>query len=158
MKKVPMTASGVRQLKEELHHLKTVERPRVIQAIAEARALGDLKENAEYQEAKRQQSFIEGRIVDIEYKLAHAQVIDVLAMSNTGKVIFGATVSLLNILTSDEVTYQIVGDDEADIKAAKISVSSPIARALIGKLEGDVAAVQTPTGVVEYEIVKVDYL
>ena len=158
MNKVPMTTLGAELLREELQRLKSVERPRIISAIAEARAHGDLKENAEYHAAKEQQSFIEGRILEIESKLSAAQVIDVTQIQNTGKVIFGTTVTLMNLSTSQEVQYQIVGDDEADIKVSKISISSPIARALIGKFEGDVVDVRTPEGVTEYEIVAVAYV
>jgi transcription elongation factor GreA len=158
MKKVPMTNKGAQHLEQELHELKTVKRPQVIDAIAEARAHGDLKENAEYHAAKETQSFIEGRITEIENKLANAQIIDVTKLSNQGKVIFGATVHLLNTETNETFTYQIVGEDEADIKQGKISVGSPIARALIGKEEGDSADVQTPAGLLNLEIVKVEYL
>jgi len=157
MNKVPLTRRGAEKLREELERLKNVERPRVIQAIAEAREHGDLKENAEYHAAREQQSFIEGRIQEIEAKLSNAQIIDVTQMENTGKVIFGATVVLADEDTGEEVTYQIVGDDEADIKEGRISVSSPIARALIGKEEGDVATVAAPGGEKEYEIVEVRY-
>jgi transcription elongation factor GreA len=135
-----------------------VKRPNVIQAIAEARALGDLKENAEYHAAREEQSFIEGRIVELEDKLANAEIIEVKKINAKGKVVFGATVELLNVQTEEEVTYQIVGDDEADIKANLISISSPIARALIGKEEGDIAVVQAPRGKKEYEILNVKYL
>ena len=136
MNKVPLTVQGAEQLRAELDQLKSVERPKVIQAIAEARAHGDLKENAEYHAAREQQSFIEGRIAEIEGKLSNSQVIDVTKLPQTGKIVFGVTVGLSNEETGDEVTYQIVGDDEADIQAGKISISSPIARALIGKQEG----------------------
>lgn len=152
MNKIPMTKQGAEALKEELEDLKKVQRPKVIEAIAEARAHGDLKENAEYHEARRQQSFIEGRIQDIEGKLSNSQVIDVTAMSNNGRVIFGATIDLINLENDEQVRYKIVGEDEADIKAGKISVSSPIARALIGKSKDDVVEVKTPGGLVEYEI------
>lgn len=152
MNKVPMTKAGEQALREELNRLKTQDRPRVIQAIAEAREHGDLKENAEYHAAREQQSFIEGRIKEIEAKLSLAHVIDVTQIANTGKVIFGVTLDLINVDTDQSVTYTIVGDDEADIKAGKISVSSPIARALVGKSEGDVVKVQVPNGIVEYEI------
>ncbi|SRR5690554_273297 len=152
MNKIPMTVAGEKALREELSHLKTVERPRIIQAIAEAREHGDLKENAEYHAAREQQGFVEGRIQEIESKLSHAHVIDVTQIENTGKVIFGVTVDIVNLDTEEKVTYQIVGDDEADIKSGKISVSSPIARALIGKESGDVVRVNVPNGVVEYEI------
>jgi transcription elongation factor GreA len=158
MNKVPITVRGAQKLREELHELKTMARPRVIAAIAEARAHGDLKENAEYQAAKEQQSFIEGRIAEIEGKLGNAEIIDVTKLNAHGRVVFGATVDLISEETGDEVTYQIVGDDEADIKQGMISISSPIARALIGKEEGDVAAVQTPGGVKEYEIAAVHYV
>ncbi|ARU55565.1 MAG: transcription elongation factor GreA [Pseudomonadales bacterium] len=158
MNKIPMTVEGEAALREELTKLKTEDRPRVIEAIADAREHGDLKENAEYHAAREQQSFIEGRIQEIEGKLSNAQVIDVKALDNTGKVIFGTTVDIINLDTDDKVTYRIVGDDEADIKAGKISVSSPIARALIGKLVGDIVAVQVPSGLVEYEIDEVHHL
>ena len=158
MSKVPLTARGAQKLRDELQELKTVVRPRVIAAIAEARAHGDLKENAEYHAAKDQQSFIEGRLSDIEAKLSNAEVIDVTALNAHGRVVFGATVDLVSEETGEEVTYQIVGDDEADIKQGMISISSPIARALIGKEEGDVAAVQAPGGVKAYEIVAVRYV
>jgi transcription elongation factor GreA len=157
MQRFPMTKQGHDALQAELQHLKSVERPRISAAIAEARAHGDLKENAEYHAAREQQGFIEGRIQDIEGKLSNAQVIDVTAMPKTGKVIFGVTVDIVNIETDESKTYQIVGDDEADIKANKISVNSPIARGLIGKEEGDVVGIQTPAGVVEYEIAEVRY-
>lgn len=153
-----MTAAGAKQLTEELHNLITVQRPAIVNAIAEARAHGDLKENAEYHAAKEQQGFLEGRIKEVEGKLANAQIIDVTKFNNEGKVIFGATVHLLNIANEQQVVYQIVGDDEADIKKSKISVNSPIARALIGKLSEDVVSVQAPSGLIEYEIVKVEYL
>jgi transcription elongation factor GreA len=153
-----MTKVGESRLREELQTLKSKDRPRVIAAIAEAREHGDLKENAEYHAAREQQSFIEGRIQEIEGKLSVSQVIDVTTMENTGRVIFGTTVHLLNMDTEEQVMYQIVGEDEADIKAGKISVSSPIARALIGKNEGDVVAIQVPSGTVEYEIEEVEYI
>lgn len=153
-----MTINGAEHLKEELHQLKTLKRPQVIAAIAEARAHGDLKENAEYHAAKELQGFIEGRIVEIENKLASAQVIDITKMNNQGKVIFGSTIHLTNTQSDEEVTYQIVGEDEADIKHSKISVASPIARALIGKEEGDNVDVQTPAGMVNLEIDKVEYI
>lgn len=152
MNKVPMTVNGEKQLKDELHHLKKVERPRIIEAIAEARAHGDLKENAEYHAAREQQSFAEGRIQEIESKLSNCQVIDVSKIENTGKVIFGVTVDIINLSNDEEKTYKIVGEDEADIKKNLIFAGSPIARALIGKSVGDVAIVQTPGGEVEYEI------
>ncbi len=158
MNKVPMTVAGEQRLRGELDQLKSVERPKVINAIAEAREHGDLKENAEYHAAREQQGFIEGRIKEIEGKLGSAQVIDVTKLPKTGKVIFGVTVGLLNLDTDEEVTYRIVGEDEADIKAGRISVTSPIARALIGKEEGDVVLVKTPGGDVEYEIAGVEHL
>lgn len=154
-----MTNQGAELLKQELHELKTTKRPKVIEAIAEARSHGDLKENAEYHAAKESQGFIEGRISEIEAKLAKAQIIDVSKMLNHGKVIFGATVGLINTCTNESLVYQIVGEDEADIKQGKISVASPIARALIGKEEGDVVEVQTPAGhLLSLEIDKVDYI
>ena len=153
----PVTKRGAEKLKEELHRLKTVERHAVIQAIAEARAQGDLSENAEYDAAKDRQGFIEGRIQEIESKLSMAQVIDPSSVNAGGKVVFGATVELEDEATGDTVTYQIVGEDEADLKLGLINVSSPIARALIGKEEGDVAEVQAPGGVRRYEIVAVAY-
>lgn len=156
--RVPMTTVGESRLREELHTLKTKDRPRVIASIAEAREHGDLKENAEYHAAREQQSFIEGRIQEVEGKLSAAQVIDVTTMERTDKVIFGTTVHLLNIDTDEQAVYQIVGEDEADIKASKISVSSPIARALVGKHEGDVVAIRVPSGTVEYEIEEVEYI
>ena len=158
MSKIPMTKAGETSLREELQHLKQVERPRIVAAIAEAREHGDLKENAEYHAAREQQGFCEGRIKDIEAKLSHAQVIDVTQIENTGKVIFGVTVTLINLETDQSVTYQIVGEDEADVKNGKISVTSPIARGLIGKEEGDEVSVTTPGGVVEYEIDTVEHL
>ncbi|MCL7461961.1 transcription elongation factor GreA [Pseudomonas sp. NW5] len=158
MSKFPMTVQGARALEDELKHLKTVLRPQITQAIAEARELGDLKENAEYHAAREQQGMVEARIRDIEGRLQNAQIIDVAAIPHTGKVIFGTTVEIANVDTDESVIYQIVGDDEADIKAGKISVSSPIARALVGKEEGDVVVVQTPSGKVEYEIVEVRHL
>ncbi len=158
MEKVPLTLRGAEKLKEELKRLKNEDRPRVIKAIAEAREHGDLKENAEYHAAREEQSFIEGRIKDIEAKLSNAQIIDVTKMNADGKVIFGATVVLADEETGDEVSYQIVGEDEADIKQGKISVTSPIARALIGKHEGDIAVVRAPGGDREYEIVEVKYI
>lgn len=158
MAKVPLTKSGVDKLREELQQLKSVARPRVIQAIAEARAHGDLKENAEYSAAKEQQAFIEGRIQEIEGKLSNAQVIDVTSMPASGKVIFGATVNIIDENSGDEITYKIVGDDEADIKQGMISFNAPIARALIGKEEGDVVTVNTPGGQKNYEIGSVRYI
>jgi len=158
MDKVPMTVKGESALKEELRNLKTVERPRIIQAIAEARAHGDLSENAEYHAAREQQSFAEGRIAEIESKLSMAQVIDPTKVNAEGRIVFGATLDLLNIDTEDEVTYQIVGDDEADIEAGKISVNSPIARALIGKEEGEEVDIQVPEGIKHYEVLEVRYV
>lgn len=158
MNKVPMTVLGAEKLREELQRLKSVERPRIIAAIAEARAHGDLKENAEYHSAREQQSFAEGRILEIEGKLSVAQIIDVTQMENEGKVIFGSTISLMNLDTNQETKYQIVGEDEADINSGKISVTSPVARAMIGKYEGDNINVQTPEGMIAYEIVTVEYL
>ncbi|EKD75007.1 MAG: transcription elongation factor GreA [uncultured bacterium] len=158
MSKVPMTVQGSELLKKELHHLKTGERYRIINAISEARALGDLKENAEYHAAKEQQGFIEGRIVDLESKLSNAQVIDISKMKNQGRVIFGSTVTLLNISTDQKVKYQIVGEDEADLKALKLSHSSPLARAAMGKEVNDIITVQAPSGNIEYEIIQVEYL
>jgi transcription elongation factor GreA len=158
MNKIPLTVKGAEQLRAELHQLKTVERPRVITAIQEARSHGDLSENAEYDAAKERQGFIEGRIADLESKLANAQVIDPALLDAEGRCVFGATVELADLGNGDKVTYQIVGDDEADIKSGKISISSPIARALIGKYSGDVAEVLAPGGVKEYEILDVQYL
>ena len=158
MNKVPVTVRGHELLKDELKQLKTVDRPNVIKAIAEARAHGDLKENAEYHAAREQQSFIEGRIKDIESKLSNAQIIDVTTMDAGGRVIFGATVDVVDMHTDEELTYQIVGEDEADIQKGLISVNSPIARGLVGKEEGDVAVVETPGGKREFEIVEVRYI
>jgi transcription elongation factor GreA len=152
MNKVPMTKADELTLREELERLRKQDRPRIIQAIADAREHGDLKENAEYHAAREQQSFTEGRIMEIESKLSYAQVIDVTTIPHTGKVIFGTTVDLINLDNDQAVTYRIVGDDEADIKRNRISISSPIARALIGKEEGDVVTVKAPSGDVEYEI------
>lgn len=158
MNKVPLTKRGADKLRAELSKLKSEDRPQVIQAIAEAREHGDLKENAEYHAAREQQGFIEGRIKDLEGKLGNAQIIDVTEVNANGKVIFGATVELLDLDTEEETTYQIVGDDEADIKQGLISVNSPVARALIGKEEGDIAVVQAPGGAREYEISEVKYI
>ena len=153
-----MTATGEKSLRSEVDRLKSVERPRIVQAISEALEQGDLRENAEYQYAKEEQGFIEGRILEIENKLSAAQVIDVMSIAPTGKVIFGTTVKLVNLDDDAESTYQIVGDDESDIKVNKISVYSPVARALIGKEIGDVVMVVTPNGNVEYEICSVEHL
>lgn len=158
MATIPITTRGAQLLKEELHRLKTVERHAVVQAIAEARAQGDLSENAEYEAAKDKQGFIEGRIQEIEGKLAAAQIIDPVALNAGGKVVFGATVDLEDEDSGAAVTYQIVGEDEADLKQGRISIGSPIARALIGKEEGAVAEVQAPGGIKSYEIVKVRYI
>ncbi len=158
MKRIPMTVEGEKALREELTRLKSVDRPRISQAIAEARELGDLKENAEYHAAREQQSFAEGRVNEIEAKLSNAQVIDIHSIVKSGKIIFGTTVAMINLDDDKEVEYKIVGDDEAEIKQNKISVNSPIARALIGKEEGDVVVVQTPSGSVEYEIDEVKHL
>ena len=158
MNKVPMTVAGEAALREELEHLKKVERPRISDAIAEAREHGDLKENAEYHAAREQQSFTEGRIMEIEGKLSNSQVIDVTQIAKSGKVIFGTTVDLINVETDDTVTYKIVGEDEADVKNNLISVGSPIARALIGKEEGDVAIVKAPGGDIEFEIDQVHHI
>jgi len=154
---VPLTLYGARLLKAELHQLKTVERPSVIAAIAEARSHGDLSENAEYDAAKERQGFVEGRIADLEGKLSNAQVIDPQSLDADGRVVFASTVELEETETGKKVTYQIVGDDEADLKQGKISLNSPVARALIGKFAGDVAEVQTPGGKREYEILDVRY-
>lgn len=158
MKKVPMTVEGEARLREELNHLKTVVRPRVIADIATAREHGDLKENAEYHAAREEQGFAEGRIKEIEGKLSDSQVIDIKAMVASSKVIFGTTVTLFNVDTEDTVTYKIVGDDEADVKVKKISYASPIAKAIIGKEEGDEVVVKIPSGEATYEIEKVEYL
>ncbi|CAM4453499.1 MAG: Transcription elongation factor GreA [Legionellaceae bacterium] len=157
MNNIPMTPVGAQLLREELDHYIKVMRPQIINAISEARAHGDLKENAEYHAAKEQQSLIEGRIADLEAKLSNAQIIDISNIENLGKVIFGSTVTLINLNTDEQVKYQIVGDDEADIKARKISVSSPIARALIGKEKEKIVEVKAPAGLIEYEIINVEY-
>jgi len=157
MNKVPLTINGAERLKEELKELKSVARPKVVAAIAEARAHGDLKENAEYHAAKEQQGFIEGRIAEIEGKLGNAQIIDVRELNANGRIVFGTTVELSDEDTGEEVTYTIVGDDEADIKQGKLSINAPIARALIGKEEGEIAEVQTPGGLKEFEILAVRY-
>ncbi|MGR9052364.1 MAG: transcription elongation factor GreA [Gammaproteobacteria bacterium] len=157
MNKVPLTVTGAQKLRQELDELKTVVRPRIIKAIAEAREHGDLKENAEYHAAREQQSFAEGHIAEIEGKLANAQIIDVTKLDANGKVVFGATVELEDLDSGKAVTYQIVGEDEADIKAGRISIGSPIARALIGKEAEDVVIVKAPGGDIEYEILAVKY-
>ncbi len=158
MTKSPMTKRGADKLRKELEELKTVARPRIIKAIAEARAHGDLRENAEYHAAREEQGFTEGRIAEIEHKLSHAQIIDVTQVDAGGRVVFGATVELLNLDTDEEVRYQIVGEDEADIKQGLVSIRSPIARALIGKLEGEEVEVQTPSGRQDYELLAVQYV
>jgi transcription elongation factor GreA len=158
MRKVPMTVGGAEKLRAELQELKVVQRPRIVQAIAEARAHGDLKENAEYHAAREQQSFCEGRIKEIEGKLADSEIIDISKIPNTGKVIFGSTVSLYNVDTEKSVTYQIVGEDEADVKNGRISYSSPFARAMMGKQVGDEIVVKAPGGDQAYEVEKVEFL
>lgn len=158
MDKIPMTVHGAESLRAELDRLKSQERPRIVKAIAEAREQGDLRENAEYQYAKEEQGFIEGRIHDLEGKLSNAQIIDVTQIASSGKVIFGSTVELLNLSNDEKISYQIVGDEESDIKANKLSVYSPIGRALIGKEEGAEVLVDTPGGQVEYEILSVQHL
>lgn len=158
MNKVPMTVAGAERLREELNELKSVTRPKISAAIAEAREHGDLKENAEYHAAREQQSFCEGRIKEIESKLADSEVIDISKIEPSGRVIFGTTVTLYNLETEESVTYQIVGEDEADVPAGKISVISPIARALMGKNEGDEIVVKAPAGDIEYEIESVEHL
>jgi transcription elongation factor GreA len=158
MNKIPITTHGAEMLRAELHKLKTVERPKVITAIAEARAHGDITENAEYEAARERQGFIEGRIIELEAKLSNAQIIDPTLLDDDDRVVFGSTVELIEVATAKTVIYQIVGEDEADLKLAKISYSSPIAKALIGKSAGDVAEVRTPGGVKEFEIVDVRYV
>lgn len=158
MAKIPITIKGAEKMRAELHRLKTVDRPAVITAIAEARAQGDITENAEYESARDRQGFIEGRIIELEAKLANAQIIDPALLDDDDRVVFGSTVELIDTATKETVSYQIVGEDEADLKLAKISYSSPIAKALIGKSAGDVAEVRTPGGVKEFEIVDVKYL
>ncbi|HLV29746.1 MAG TPA: transcription elongation factor GreA [Burkholderiaceae bacterium] len=158
MSAIPLTAGGAERLQAELHRLKTVERPEVINAIAEARAQGDLSENAEYDAARERQAFIEGRIKELEGTLSNAQIIDPTALNVDGRAVFGATVEIEEIESGERLTYQIVGDVEADIRASKISVSSPVARALIGKSEGDVVEVQAPGGTREYEIISISYV
>jgi transcription elongation factor GreA len=157
MSKIPITTNGAELLRAELHRLKTVDRPAVITAIAEARAQGDITENAEYEAARERQGFIEGRIIELEGKLANAQIIDPALLDDDDRVVFGSTVELLDTASNETVSYQIVGEDEADLKLSKISYSSPIAKALIGKSAGDVAEVRTPGGVKEFEIVDVKY-
>lgn len=156
--RAPMTSKGAQRLREELEHLKSVKRPEVINAIAEARAHGDLKENAEYHAAREQQSFIEGRIKQLESELSHAEIIDITKLSAGTKIVFGATVTLADTETDEEKRYQIVGDLEADIKMGLIAISSPLARALIGKLEGDSVTIDAPAGQREYEVISVAYL
>ena len=158
MSKPPLTANGAEKIRDQLTTLKTVERPKIVKAIAEARAHGDLSENAEYHAAREQQSFIEGRIATLETLLANAQIIDVATLNAGGKVVFGATVDLFNMETNKEVTYQVVGEEEADIDHGLVSVNSPISRAMIGKEEGDVVEVNAPGGIVEYEILSVKYV
>lgn len=158
MNSVPITKHGAELLKEELSRLKTKERPAVINAISEARAQGDLSENAEYDAAKERQSFIEGRIADLEGKLGAAQIIDPMLLDAEGRIVFASTVDLADLESGDKVTYQIVGVDEADLKEAKVSITSPIARALIGKYAGDVVEVQAPSGIREYEVLEVRYI
>lgn len=158
MKKYPLTVQGAKALEEEIKVLKTERRPQISQAIGEARELGDLKENAEYHAARDQQGMVEARIRDIEAKLSNAHIIDILTIPHTGRVLFGTTVEIVNVDTNETTTYKIVGDDEADIKIGKISVNSPIARALIAKEEGDVVAINVPNGVVEYEIIEVRHV
>lgn len=158
MTQYPMTAKGAANLRAELEQLKTVKRPEIVHAIAEAREHGDLKENAEYHAAREQQGFCEGRIQDIEAKLSNAQIIDISKISNNGKVIFGSTVTIVNVETDEEVSYQIVGDDESDIKKNLISINSPIARGLVGKKVDDEISITTPGGVIDYEIIKVEYV
>ena len=158
MNKVPLTVRGAEQLKAELQRLQSIERPSVIEAIAEARAQGDLSENAEYDAAKERQAFVEGRIAELEGKLSNAQIIDPTELDADGRIVFGTTVLLTDLESEEEKTYQIVGDDEADIKLGKVSVNSPIARALIGKVEGDVAEVMAPGGIREYEVLEVRYI
>ncbi|TMO65322.1 transcription elongation factor GreA [Pseudoalteromonas aurantia] len=158
MQSIPMTVRGEQLLREELNHLKSVVRPKIVADIADAREHGDLKENAEYHAAREQQGFCEGRIQEIEAKLSTSQIIDVTKLANNGKVIFGTTVTIVNVDTDEEVKYRIVGDDEADIKSNLISVNSPIARGLIGKELDDTANIQTPNGAVEFEIIEVEYI
>ncbi|HTO44220.1 MAG TPA: transcription elongation factor GreA [Burkholderiales bacterium] len=158
MRKIPLTAAGAEMLRAELHQLKTAERPRVIQSIQDARTHGDLSENAEYEAAKERQSFIEGRIAELERKLGNAQIIEPALLDADGRCVFGATVELEDTESGEVVTYQLVGEDEADIKRGKLSITSPIGRALIGKYSGDVAEVQAPGGLRSYEILDVKYI
>ena len=158
MQKFPMTQFGAKQLHEELRHLKSSERPAVIQAIAEARSHGDLSENAEYDAAKEKQGFVEGRIAEIESKLSHAQIIDLKDIESNGKIVFGATIELFDLESEEKIIYQIVGDDEADVRQRKISVNTPVARSLIGKQAGDVVQVRVPNGVKEYEVMGVEFI
>ena len=157
MQKFPMTQTGAKQLEEELRNLKSVERPSVIQAISEARSHGDLSENAEYDAAKERQAFVEGRIAEIESKLSHAQIIDLSKVDSEGKIVFGANIELLDLESDETIRYQIVGDDEADVKLRKISVNTPVARSLIGKRSGDIVEVKVPSGIKEYEILDVSF-
>ncbi|MGH8578787.1 MAG: transcription elongation factor GreA [Gammaproteobacteria bacterium] len=157
MIKCPMTVNGAQKLRDELHRLKTRERPRIIEAIAHARSLGDLRENAEYSAAREQQSFIEGRITEIETKLAHAEIIDITLVNANGKVVFGTTVEICKLTDDREISYRIVGEDEADARAGLISIKAPVARALIGKTAGEVICVKAPGGEIEYEILSVRY-
>jgi transcription elongation factor GreA len=158
MNQIPVTVNGAELLKLELHRLRSVDRPAVIEAISEARAQGDLSENAEYEAAKEKQSFIEGRIAEIEGKLSNAMIIDPKTLNAEGRCVFGATIDVEDLDNGDKATYQIVGDDEADIKSGKISISSPISRALIGRSEGDVAEVMAPNGIRSYEVLRVQYI
>ncbi len=158
MAAIPLTASGAERLQQELHRLKTIERPEVINAIAEARAQGDLSENAEYEAARERQAFVEGRIQELEGTLSNAQIIDPTALDVDGTAVFGATVEIEDLESGERLTYQIVGDAEADIRSNRISVSSPVARALIGKSEGDVVEVKAPAGIREYEVVGISYI
>jgi len=158
MSAIPLTASGAERLQKELHRLKTIERPEIINAIAEARAQGDLSENAEYDAARERQAFVEGRIQELEGTLSNAQIIDPTALDVDGRAVFGATVEIEDLESGERLTYQIVGDIEADIRSNRISVSSPVARALIGKSEGDVVAVKAPAGIREYEVLGISYI
>jgi transcription elongation factor GreA len=157
MQKFPMTQTGAKQLEEELRNLKSVERPSVILAISEARSHGDLSENAEYDAAKERQAFVEGRIAEIESKLSHAQIIDLSKVDSEGKIVFGASIELLDLESDETIRYQIVGDDEADVKLRKISVNTPVARSLIGRRSGDIVEVKVPSGIKEYEILDVSF-